>query len=65
MKESKVYLSHSVNLCQSVRFGTTVCWEGGHWNFNNWFNKEPALVEDKSDFLRQIAFSGYYLFIPL
>lgn len=34
-KESKAYLSNSVNLCQSVRFGTTVCWEDGHWNFRN------------------------------
>jgi len=34
-KESKVCVAHSVNLCQSVRFGTTLCWEDGHWDFRN------------------------------
>lgn len=34
-QESKAYLSQLLNLCQSVRFGTIVCWEVSHWNFRN------------------------------
>lgn len=50
-KESKTYLSCSVYLCQSVRFGTTVCWADGHWNFRN-----KALLKKKVIFHAKLHF---------